>query len=203
MKALVVVDLQNDFCPGGSLAVPEGDGVIPVINRIQPRFELVVATQDWHPPDHLSFAANHPGRRPGDVIELDGLEQVLWPVHCVQDTPGAEFHPAWDRSRVGRVFQKGTDPRIDSYSTFFDNAHRRGTGLAEFLRDQGVGELYLAGLATDFCVKLSALDAVALGFATAVILDACRGVELRPGDADRAVAEMQAAGVKMVASHSL
>jgi nicotinamidase/pyrazinamidase len=199
----VVVDLQNDFCPGGSLAVPEGDGVIPVINRIQPRFELVVATQDWHPPDHLSFAANHPGRRPGDVIELDGLEQVLWPVHCVQDTPGAEFHPAWDRSRVGRVFQKGTDPRIDSYSTFFDNAHRRGTGLAEFLRDQGVGELYLAGLATDFCVKLSALDAVALGFATAVILDACRGVELRPGDADRAVAEMQAAGLKMVASHSL
>ena len=203
MKALVVVDLQNDFCPGGALAVPEGDRVISLVNRIQPRFDLVVATQDWHPPGHLSFAANHPGRRPGEVIELAGLQQVLWPVHCVQDTPGAAFHPGWDRSRVRHVFQKGTDPEIDSYSTFFDNAHRRATGLAEFLKDQGVGEIYLAGLATDYCVKLSALDAVALGFPTAVVLDACRGVELHPGDVDRAVAEMKAAGVKMVASHSL
>jgi nicotinamidase/pyrazinamidase len=203
VKALVIVDLQNDFCPGGALAVPEGDRVIPLINRIQSRFDRVVATQDWHPPGHLSFAASHPGRSPGEVIELAGLEQVLWPVHCVQDAPGAEFHPALDLGRVRRVFRKGTDPEIDSYSTFFDNAHRRATGLAEFLDDQGVGELYLAGLATDYCVKLSALDAVALGFSTAVILDACRGVELRHGDADRAVAEMQAAGVKMVASHSL
>ena len=203
MKALVVVDLQNDFCPGGALAVPEGDRVIPLVNRIQPRFDLVVATQDWHPPGHLSFAANHPGRRPGEVIELAGLKQVLWPVHCVQDTPGAGFHPSLDLSRVRRVFRKGMDPEIDSYSTFFDNAHRRATGLAEFLNDQGVGEIYLAGLATDYCVKFSALDAVALGFSTAVVLDACRGVELRPGDAALAVAEMQAAGVKMVASHSL
>jgi len=203
VKALVVVDLQNDFCPGGALAVPEGDRVIPLVNRIQPRFDLVVATQDWHPPGHLSFAANHPGRRPGEVIELAGLKQVLWPVHCVQDTPGAGFHPSLDLSRVRRVFRKGMDPEIDSYSTFFDNAHRRATGLAEFLNDQGVGEIYLAGLATDYCVKFSALDAVALGFSTAVVLDACRGVELRPGDAALAVAEMQAAGVKMVASHSL
>ena len=203
MKALVVVDLQNDFCPGGALAVPEGDRVIPLVNRIQSRFDLVVATQDWHPPGHLSFAANHPGRSPGEVIELAGLKQVLWPVHCVQDTPGAGFHPALDLGRVRRVFPKGIDPEIDSYSTFFDNAHRRATGLAEFLGDQGVGEIYLAGLATDYCVKFSALDAVALGFSTAVILDACRGVELRPGDAALAVAEMQAAGVKMVASHSL
>ena len=203
MNALVVVDLQTDFCPGGALAVPEGDRVIPLVNRIQSRFDLVVATQDWHPPDHLSFAANHPGRSPGEVIELNGLEQVLWPVHCVQGTPGAAFHPGWDPSRVRRVFQKGTDREIDSYSALFDNAHRRATGLGDFLKDRGVGELYLAGLATDYCVKFSALDAVALGFSTAVVLDACRGVELRPGDVDRAVAEMQAAGVKMVAGHSL
>jgi nicotinamidase/pyrazinamidase len=203
VKALIVIDVQNDFCPGGALAVPEGDLVIPVVNRLQPRFDLVVATQDWHPAGHLSFAANHPGRSPGDVIELAGLPQVLWPAHCVHDTPGAELHPALDLGRVRRVFRKGTDPEIDSYSALFDNAHRRATGLAEFLRDHGVGKVYLAGLATDYCVKFSALDAVGLGFSTAVVLDACRGVELRPGDTDRAVAEMQAAGVKILASHSL
>ena len=124
MKALIIVDVQNDFCPGGALPVPEGDRVVEVINRIQPEFDLVVATQDWHPADHGSFAANHPGRSPGEQIELAGLPQILWPVHCVQGTPGAELHPGLDRSRIARVFQKGADPNIDSYSGFFDNGHR-------------------------------------------------------------------------------
>ena len=130
MKALIIVDVQNDFCPGGALPVPEGDRVVEVINRIQPGFDLVVATQDWHPADHGSFAANHPGRRPGEQIELAGLPQILWPVHCVQDTPGAELHPGLDRSRIARVFHKGTDPSVDSYSGFFDNGRRASTGWA-------------------------------------------------------------------------
>jgi len=203
MKALVLVDLQNDFCPGGALAVPEGDRVIPLANRLQDRFALVVATQDWHPAGHRSFAANHAGRKPGDVIPWAGLEQILWPVHCVQDTPGADFHPAFDRARIRRVFRKGIDPDIDSYSAFFDNAHRRSTGLGEFLKEQAVTEVCLAGLATDYCVKYSALDAVALGLPTTVIGDACRGVELRPGDVEEALAAMRAAGVKIVASDAL
>jgi nicotinamidase/pyrazinamidase len=203
MKALVLVDLQNDFCPGGALAVPDGDRVIPLANRLQDRFPLVVATQDWHPADHRSFAANHPGREPGDVIPWAGLDQILWPVHCVQDTPGADFHPAFDRARIRRVFRKGVDRDIDSYSAFFDNAHRRSTGLGEFLKEQGVSEVYLAGLATDYCVKYSALDAVALGFPTTVIADASRGVELRPGDVEEALSAMRAAGVTIVTSDAL
>jgi nicotinamidase/pyrazinamidase len=132
MRALILVDLQNDFVSGGALAVPDGDAVVPVANRVQSCFDLVVATQDWHPADHGSFAANHPGRRPGDVIELSGLAQILWPVHCVQHTPGAAFVPGLDMRRVARVFQKGTDPLIDSYSGFFDNGHRRSTGVGEY-----------------------------------------------------------------------
>jgi len=200
MKALVVVDLQNDFCPGGALAVPEGDRIIPVVNRLQERFDLVVATQDWHPPEHQSFAANHPGRRPGERIVLGGLEQILWPVHCVQGTPGADFHPAWDRSRVARVFHKGADPEIDSYSGLFDNGHRRSTGLGEYLREQGVDEICLCGLATDYCVKYSALDALAMGFGVRVIEDACRGVELEPGDCRRALELLRTQGAIIQAS---
>lgn len=203
MRCLLLVDLQNDFLPGGALPVPEGDAVLPVINRIQPRFDLVVATQDWHPPDHLSFAANHPGRRVGEVIELDGLPQVLWPVHCVQFTPGAELAPGLDTRRIVHVVRKGTDPRIDSYSGFFDNGHRRSTGLADFLRQQQVRELYVAGLATDYCVRATALDAVQLGFPTYLITDACRGVNLKPGDVDRALEEMARAGVRLVHSREM
>ncbi|NGO40594.1 bifunctional nicotinamidase/pyrazinamidase [Limisphaera ngatamarikiensis] len=203
MRCLLLVDLQNDFLPGGALPVPEGDAVIPVVNRLQPGFDLVVATQDWHPPNHGSFAVNHPGRRVGEVVDLDGLPQVLWPVHCVQFTPGAEFAPGLDTSRIVHVVRKGTDPRIDSYSGFFDNGKRRSTGLADFLRQQGVREVYVAGLATDYCVKATALDAVQLGFATRVITDACRGVNLQPGDVDRALAEMARAGVRLVRSDEL
>ncbi len=200
MKALILVDLQNDFCPGGALPVPEGDRVIPLVNRLVARFDLVVATQDWHPGDHGSFAAGHPGKKPGDVIELHGLAQILWPVHCVRGTAGAEFHPGLDRSRIARVFQKGTDPRIDSYSGFFDNGRRKATGLEDYLREQGASEVYVCGLATDYCVESTALDAASLGFHAHLIEDACRGVELHPGDIARAIAEMQAAGVVVLGS---
>lgn len=203
MNALILVDLQNDFCPGGALPVPEGDAVIPVANSLQSRFDLVVATQDWHPANHASFAANHPGRQPGEIIDLDGLPQVLWPVHCVQGTWGAELHPALDQTRIARVFRKGIDPRIDSYSGFFDNGRRYATGLAEYLRDRGVNKVFVCGLATDYCVKFTALDAIDVGFATYVVLDACRGVGVRPGDIQRAVSEMQARGIVMVDAMTL
>jgi len=203
MKALVIVDVQNDFCPGGALAVPEGDRVIPVINGLQPRFNLVVATQDWHPPDHGSFAANHQGKQPGDVVELGGLEQILWPVHCVHHTPGAALHPDLEHARFARVFQKGADPGIDSYSGFFDNGRRKATGLDDYLKQRAVADVYVCGLATDYCVKLTALDAVRLGFATHLIEDACRGVNLEPGDVVRAIEEMRSQGVTVVNSEQI
>lgn len=199
MKALIIVDVQNDFCPGGALPVPEGDQVVPVINKLQRQFELVVATVDWHPADHCSFAANHPGCKVGDVIEIDGLQQILWPVHCVQNTPGAELHPALDTTRIARLFRKGADPRVDSYSGFFDNGRRKATGLAEYLRQQGAAELYICGLATDYCVKFTALDAVELGFRTNLCADACRGVELRRGDVAAAIDQMRSSGVHVIA----
>lgn len=195
MDALILVDLQNDFLPGGALPVPRGDEVIAPANRLMRKFDLVVATQDWHPANHGSFAANHSGRKPSEMIDLNGLPQILWPVHCVQDTRGAEFAPGLDVSRISRIFQKGTDPAIDSYSGFFDNGHRKATGLGDFLRERGVTDVYVLGLATDYCVKFTALDARRLGFRTLLVEDACRGVELRPGDITQAVAEMKAAGV--------
>ncbi len=198
MRVLLIIDVQNDFCPGGALPVQDGDRVVPVINRIQPWFDLVVATQDWHPADHGSFAANHPGHKPGEQIQLAGLPQLLWPVHCVQNTRGAELHPQLDCSRIANVFRKGTDPGIDSYSSFFDNAHRRSTGLDAYLREQGAQELYLCGLATDYCVKFSALDALGLGWTTHVIADACHGVELRPGDVQQALAQIRSQGAAIV-----
>ncbi|MDY0167173.1 MAG: bifunctional nicotinamidase/pyrazinamidase [Thermoguttaceae bacterium] len=203
MNVLILTDLQNDFCPGGALAVPEGDVVIPLANRLQQCFDLVVATQDWHPADHGSFAANHPGREPGDVIELGGLQQVLWPVHCVQSTSGAELHPDLDTSKLARVFRKGTDPQIDSYSCFFDNGHRKSTGLCEYLKQEGVTDVYLCGLALDYCVKFSALDAVAQGFTTWLIEDACRGIDREPGDIDRAIEQMRQEGVRVVRTKEL
>jgi nicotinamidase/pyrazinamidase len=200
MNALIIVDLQNDFLPGGALPVPHGDEVIPLANELQKQFGLVVATQDWHPPDHGSFAANHKGTRPGDRITLDGIEQILWPVHCVQNTHGAEFAPSFDTSRIAHVFHKGIERNIDSYSTFFDNAHRRHTGLAHYLDKRGVKDIYLMGLALDYCVKYSALDARHLSLNTHVILDACRGIELVPGDIYRALEEMKRAGAVLLES---
>jgi nicotinamidase/pyrazinamidase len=198
MKALIVVDIQNDFLPGGTLPVPRGDEIIPVANELQEQFDLVLATQDWHPPNHGSFAANHPGKKPGDRIMLDGIEQILWPVHCVQNTKGAEFAPRLNTKQVARVFQKGTDSKIDSYSAFFDNAHRRATGLGDYLKQRSVNDVYLLGLALDYCVKYSALDARELGFNTHVIVDACRGIALEAGDLDRALNEMKRAGAALL-----
>jgi nicotinamidase/pyrazinamidase len=203
MNALVIVDLQNDFLPGGALPVPHGDEVIPLANELQQRFALVLATQDWHPPDHGSFAPNHPGKKPGDRIILDGIEQILWPVHCVENTPGAEFAPSFDTGRIARVFHKGIDPRIDSYSTFFDNAHRRSTGLGEYLKERSVKNVYLLGLALDYCVKYSALDARQVGFNTYVIVDACRGIGLEPDDLNHALDEMKRAGTIVLESGTL
>ncbi len=193
--ALILVDLQNDFMPGGALAVKEGDRVIEPANRLAQAFTLVVATQDWHPADHESFAIAHAGRQPGEVIDLHGLPQVLWPVHCVQETNGAEFHPDLDRARITKVIRKGMDPRTDSYSGFFDNGHRRATGLADYLREKGVTTLYVLGLATDYCVKWTAIDAVRLGFTTWLVEDACRGVGLQADDIPAALVDMQRAGV--------
>ena len=203
MKALILVDLQNDFMPGGALAVAEGDAVVAVANRLIPRFELVVATQDWHPADHGCFAANHEGRRPGEVIDLEGLDQVLWPVHCVQGSAGAAFHADLDVDGLTEVFPKGQDATVDSYSGFFDNGKRRATGLGDYLKAQGVDEVFVMGLATDYCVKFTALDAAALGFKTSLVADGCRAVNLQPEDGAAAIAEMAAAGIEIVASTSL
>jgi nicotinamidase/pyrazinamidase len=203
MNALIIVDLQNDFLPGGALPVPHGDEVVPIANELQSRFDVVVATKDWHPRNHGSFAANHAGKKPGDRIILDGIEQILWPVHCVQNTHGAEFASSFDTSRIAHVFHKGVERNIDSYSTFFDNAHRRHTGLADYLKKRSIKDIYLLGLALDYCVKYSALDARQLGLTTHVILDGCRGIELESGDIDHALDEMKRAGAIILKSGDL
>jgi len=202
-KALILIDLQNDFCQGGSLAVPEGDRVIPLANQLQNHFDVIVATQDWHPQDHASFASNHLGQQVGNVIIMNGVQQVLWPNHCVQHTKGAEFHPDLNIEKVNKIFHKGVDKHIDSYSAFFDNAHLRATGLGDYLKDKQVQEVYIMGLATDYCVKFSALDAKALGFNVSVIEDACRGVELNKGDTAKSLHEMQAAGIKLILTRDI
>ena len=199
-SALILVDLQNDFCPGGSLAVPGGDEVIDVANQLQPMFDTVVATQDWHPHDHTSFAINHAGQSVGDTLLIENTQQILWPAHCIQDTNGAEFHPRLDTSHIKSIFHKGVEKNIDSYSAFFDNAHQRSTGLGDYLRQLGIENVYVMGLATDYCVKYSSLDAAALGFNVFVIEDGCRSVELHSGDTEQAYADMRAAGVKLVHS---
>ncbi|MCE5203427.1 MAG: bifunctional nicotinamidase/pyrazinamidase [Coriobacteriales bacterium] len=203
MRALLLVDLQNDFMPGGSLAVADGDAVVDVANGLAPLFPLVVATTDWHPRDHRSFASNHPGRRVGDVVELGGVPQVLWPDHCVQATPGASFHSSLDVAPIGYVVRKGTHRDIDSYSAFFDNDHRSGTGLEAYLRERGVLDVFVMGLATDYCVRATALDAVSLDFGVTLVADGCRAVEMQRGDGERAIAEMRAAGVGVITSEHL
>ena len=202
-RALILVDLQNDFVPCGALAVAGGDAVIPVANRVQRAFDLIVASRDWHPRDHGSFAANHPGRKVGEVIDLNGLPQVLWPVHCVQNTRGAEFVSGLDTSRIDRVFLKGTDPTIDSYSAFFDNGHRRSTGMGDYLKERGVRDVYVCGLATDYCVNFTALDACKLGFNVHLIEDASRGVNLKPDDSAKALDGIRRAGGQIIRSEAL
>jgi nicotinamidase/pyrazinamidase len=203
MRALILVDIQNDFCTGGALAVPQGEAVVPVANRLMSLADVVVATQDWHPADHGSFAVNHPGRKPFELAELGGLPQVLWPAHCVQWTGGAQFHPDLDTRRIARVFPKGTDPGIDSYSGFFDNGRRKATGLGDWLKAQRVDEVLVCGLATDYCVKATAIDAAGLGFRTTLVEDACRGVGLQPNDIPTALTAMRQAGVVITAAAAL
>ena len=177
MKALLLIDIQHDFLPGGSLAVPEGDQIIPLVNQLQPHFDLVVATQDWHPANHKSFASNHAGKAVFERIELHGLEQVLWPDHCLQASSGAGFSAELDMKRVEAIFRKGTDPEIDSYSGFYDNGHLKSTALADYLRGKGVEEVYLVGLAGDYCVYFTAKDALKEGFKAFIIEDATRPID--------------------------
>src|SRR3990167_6087430 len=197
-KALIMVDLQNDFCQGGSLAVPGADEIISLANQLQPRFDLVIATKDWHPQDHTSFASNHPGHSVGDLIMINGISQILWQDHCVQKTYGAAFHPQLNTQLIKKIFYKGTDKNIDSYSAFFDNAHRRATGLSDYLKEAQVEDVYIMGLATDYCVKYSSLDAVQQGFNVFVMIGACRGVDLHPGDSTTAIYDMQTAGAHIL-----
>ena len=192
---LVVVDVQNDFIPGGALAVPQGDEVVPEINRLAARFDDVILTQDWHPRGHASFASSHPGKKPFETIELPYGSQVLWPDHCVQGTTGAAFHPDLNVTKAHLVIRKGHHRDIDSYSAFLEADRETTTGLAGYLKERGLRKLYVCGLATDFCVAWTALDARAAGFDTTVIEDACRAIDLE-GSLARAWAEMAAAGVK-------
>lgn len=200
MKALIIVDVQNDFLPGGALAVPDGDQVIPVINQLSQGFDLVFTTQDWHPANHCSFAASYPDKKIGDRIQVEGHEQILWPVHCVQNTHGAELASELNPKVLtgGVHISKGTDERVDSYSAFFESLRKRSTGLEAFLRQLGADDLTIVGLATDYCVKATVLDARELGFKVTVYENACRAVNLSPADGANALAAMREAGVTLV-----
>jgi nicotinamidase/pyrazinamidase len=200
--ALLVIDVQNDFTPGGQLAVPEGDLIVPLINRLGGLFKQVVIAQDWHPTGHASFASSHPGRKPYEVIQLPYGEQTLWPEHCVQGTAGAEFHPALDLPHTQLIIRKGCNPDIDSYSAFLEADRRTTTGLAGYLKERGIDTVYMVGLALDFCVMFSALDARAAGFNTFVLLDACRAID-RDGSLAAAMERMQTAGVGLIQSNQL
>lgn len=202
MECLVIVDVQNDFMPGGALAVPRGDEVLPVINRLAERFDNVVLTQDWHPRGHASFASSHPGRKPFETIDLPYGKQVLWPDHCVQGTPGAALHGSLDLTQAQLVIRKGFHPHIDSYSGFVEADRKTSTGLAGYLKERNLKQLYVCGLATDFCVAWTALDGRSAGFEVSVIEDACRAIDLQ-GSLARAWADLQAAGVQRRSSPRL
>lgn len=196
MHALILVDIQNDFLPGGSLEVKAGYEIIPYINGIMDDFDIVVATQDWHPMDHGSFASNHPGKNIGEVIKLEGIDQILWPDHCIQHSKGAEFSRDLDMHRVQMIFHKGTDPKIDSYSGLYDNGHLKSTGLGEYMKAEGVTEVTCVGLAADYCLKFTALDAVKkFGFKTHVPVKGTKAVNINPDDFAKSLEEMKKAGV--------
>ncbi|MBC9794587.1 bifunctional nicotinamidase/pyrazinamidase [Sinomicrobium weinanense] len=201
MKALLIVDVQNDFLPGGNLAVPQGDEVIPEINALQPRFDLVVATQDWHPQGHQSFASAHPGKDPFEVVDLHGLEQVLWPDHCVQGSQGADFASALEKNRIAAIFRKGMHPEVDSYSGFFDNGKKYVTGLASYLREMKVTEVYVCGLAADYCVYYTAKDARNSGFETYYLTDATRCISR--DTYEKAISDLQQIGVHLITTDEL
>lgn len=201
MKALIIVDIQNDFLPGGSLPVENGDEIIPIVNRLQEKFDLVVAAQDWHPADHLSFASNHKGKKPFDKIELKGLDQVLWPDHCVQQSFGAEFASELDMRKVEAIFRKGTDRQIDTYGAFYDNGHLKSTGLSGYLKEKGIDEVYVVGLAGDICVYHTCKDAQKEGFKATLIEDATRA--LNDEDFARAKEDILSNGGKVLHSTAI
>ncbi|QYA25001.1 bifunctional nicotinamidase/pyrazinamidase [Gramella sp. MT6] len=201
MKVLVLIDVQNDFMPGGALAVPKGDEIVPLINRLEEKFDLVIATQDWHPTGHASFASSHEGKKEFEAIKLDGLDQVMWPEHCIQNTQGAEFHPDLNTSRIEAIFRKGTNKKIDSYSGFYDNAHLKSTGLSGYLKEKKVEELYFAGLAAEYCVYFSIIDALGEGFKSILIEDATRA--LNNDEYEKARIDILRKGGKVIKSTEL
>jgi nicotinamidase/pyrazinamidase len=202
-KALIIVDVQNDFCPGGALAVPEGDKIIPTINRLSNRFDKVIATQDWHPSNHVSFAVNHPGKKVYDVIEYKGIEQVLWPGHCVSGTSGAEFHPDLNIENLNLILRKGTNPEIDSYSAFRENDKKTITGLEGYLKNLNVRQTYFCGLALDYCVFYSAMDSIEIGFESYVIIDGTKGIDSPRGNINESLIIMKKKGIKIIESNEL
>jgi nicotinamidase/pyrazinamidase len=201
MNALIIVDIQNDFIPGGRLPVPAGDQIIPLVNELQDTFQLVVATQDWHPHQHKSFASNHHGKKPFEKIMLHGLEQVLWPDHCIQGSSGAEFHKDLNTNKVQSIFRKGMDPEIDSYSAFYDNGHKKSTGLAGYLREHKVQKVYVCGLAADYCVFYTAKDALKENFKTYIIEDATCAID--PGAFQKLKQEILSSGGQIITSNLL
>lgn len=205
MKALILVDIQNDFVANGALAVPKGNEIVAVANNLQNShfFDIIVATQDWHPKNHGSFAANHTNKNIGDLIDFNGLSQILWPIHCVQHSEGAALVSDLETKHIDKIFYKGTDENIDSYSGFFDNGHRKQTGLGKFLKQSKVTKVYVIGLATDYCVKFTALDAKSLGFETYLITDACRAVNLQKDDEAKALEAAQQAGIYLIRSSDI
>lgn len=201
MKALLVVDIQYDFLEGGALAVPDGNQIIPVVNKLQDKFDLVVATQDWHPSNHKSFASNHPGKNLFDKIILNGIEQMLWPDHCVQESYGAEFHKDLSTKKVEVIFRKGMETEIDSYSAFYDNGHIKSTGLAPYLKGRNVNEIFITGLAGDFCVYYSTKDALNEGFKVTVIEDAVRSIDQK--NFEQIKQELSQRGVNFITSNQV
>ncbi|MFP3959491.1 MAG: bifunctional nicotinamidase/pyrazinamidase [Spirochaetaceae bacterium] len=201
--ALLIIDVQNDFCPGGSLAVEHGNDVIPVINHVSPRFPMVVATKDWHPEGHVSFASSHEGAAVQDIVRTGDIDQILWPDHCVQGTRGAEFHPELDVKPVNLILHKGTKQELDSYSAFFENDKKTETGLRSLLQGLGFDRVVVCGLAADVCVYFTAVDARAVGFETAVLWDATRGVDIPEGGVEKARDDMKSRGVAFIESSEL
>ena len=202
MKALLIVDIQNDFCPGGALAVPDGDSIIPVTNKLIDHFNIIIQTQDWHPAGHSSFASAHPGKNPYDTIEMDYGLQVLWPDHCVQGTTGAEFHPSLNTKKTQVIIRKGFRKEIDSYSTFFENDQKTTTGLTGYLKQRGITDLFVVGLATDFCVKWSVLDGIDEGFSMHIVKNAVRGIDIE-GSVEKAWTEIEKKGAYIITSEDI
>ncbi|ANQ47535.1 bifunctional nicotinamidase/pyrazinamidase [Flammeovirga yaeyamensis] len=203
MRALIIIDVQNDFLTDGLLVVPEGEQIIPVLNNINHHFDVVVATKDWHPATHKSFARNHEDREVGEIVEVNEVPQILWPPHCVKESHGAEFPSDLNTEVIEKVFWKGTNEDIDDYSGFYDNEKLNDTGLHDFLQSKGVTEVYVAGIALDFCVKFTALDAKSLGYKTFMIEDASRGINYRPNDVQNAITDMKVSGIRVIKSYEL